>query len=106
MASLKEGPFEFTEEEIYQKRVLPLTEEEMNRHNIPLGSRDFCADLLVTLTQCREHHFYLPWKCTHERHAYDSCEMKEAARRNKWYELEVAKEKDRLRQERLQQQKP
>ena len=30
---------------------------------------------------CRRETFFLPWKCEHERHDYETCEYKEYTRR-------------------------
>lgn len=49
--------------------------------DIDLAYRDFCAHLLIPLNKCRRENFYLPWKCEHERHAYELCEYKEYKRR-------------------------
>ncbi|PRP85067.1 hypothetical protein PROFUN_07251 [Planoprotostelium fungivorum] len=64
----------------------PISREEMKVHDIPLAWRDHCAHLLVPLNQCRQKSFYMPWKCTHERHEYEICEHSEwAARQEKRY---------------------
>jgi NADH dehydrogenase (ubiquinone) 1 beta subcomplex subunit 7 len=39
--------------------------------------RDYCAHVLIPLNACRQEHFYLPWKCTHERHVYEACQYRE-----------------------------
>lgn len=54
-----------------------LTSEEMNEHKIPLGARDRCAALVIPLNKCRIDNWFLPWKCEHERHAYEKCEYDE-----------------------------
>ena len=51
--------------------------EEMEKNQIPLGLRDYCAHLLIPLNKCRHQNFYLPWKCGHERHEYEVCQYKE-----------------------------
>lgn len=61
---------------------MPL-QEELQNAKIPLGYRDFCAHLLVPLNACRRKESYLPWKCEHERHAYEKCEYLEYKRRLK-----------------------
>lgn len=58
-------------------------QEEMQNAKIPLGYRDYCAHLLVPLNACRRKELYLPWKCEHERHAYEKCEYLEYKRRLK-----------------------
>jgi len=39
--------------------------------------RDYCAHLLIPLNKCRHDTFYLPWKCSHERHEYERCQYGE-----------------------------
>jgi NADH dehydrogenase (ubiquinone) 1 beta subcomplex subunit 7 len=56
-------------------------QEEMHAANIDMVYRDFCAHLLIPLNECRRNSFYLPWKCEHERHAYELCQYKEYKRR-------------------------
>lgn len=62
---------------------LLLLQEDLQNAKIPLGYRDFCAHLLVPLNACRRKELYLPWKCEHERHAYEKCEYLEYKRRLK-----------------------
>ncbi|KAL3693911.1 hypothetical protein R1sor_007562 [Riccia sorocarpa] len=50
------------------------TQEEMVKARVPMGSRDFCAHLLIPLNKCRLENYYLPWKCVDERHSYEKCE--------------------------------
>ena len=57
-----------------------------NRTQRPLAAcgphlRDYCAHLLIPLNECRHKNYYLPWKCEHERHDYETCEYKEYTRR-------------------------
>jgi len=54
---------------------------DLQNAKIDIGYRDFCAHLLIPLNACRRKNFYLPWKCEHERHAYEKCEYKEYQRR-------------------------
>lgn len=48
---------------------------------IYIGYRDFCAHLLIPLNACRRDNFYLPWRCEHERHAYEKCQYFDYKRR-------------------------
>ena len=57
------------------------TQEEMQNAKLDLAWRDFCAHLLIPLNQCRRNTFWMPWKCGHERHAYEMCQYKEFKRR-------------------------
>ena len=54
---------------------------DLQNAKIDIGYRDFCAHLLIPLNACRRKNFYLPWRCEHERHAYEKCEYKEYQRR-------------------------
>ena len=56
-------------------------QEEMARAKIDIGYRDFCAHLLIPLNACRRENFYLPWRCEHERHAYEKCQYFDYKRR-------------------------
>ena len=56
-------------------------QEEMQAANIDMVYRDYCAHLLIPLNQCRRKSLFLPWKCEHERHAYELCQYKEYKRR-------------------------
>ncbi|GBG69959.1 hypothetical protein CBR_g4786 [Chara braunii] len=55
-------------------REMKVTRHEMAKARLVLGSRDYCAHLLIPLNRCREKTLYLPWKCVDERHAYEKCE--------------------------------
>lgn len=56
-------------------------QQEMHDAKINMVYRDFCAHLLIPLNKCRQDNHYLPWKCEHERHAYELCQYKEYKRR-------------------------
>ena len=53
------------------------TQKDMQDAKIDLAHRDFCAHLLIPLNECRKAEYYVPWKCGHERHAYEKCQYKE-----------------------------
>lgn len=57
------------------------TVEEMAAANIDMGSRDFCAHILIKLNECRRKSLYVPWKCEHERHEYEKCQYVDYKRR-------------------------
>ena len=61
----------------------PRFPQEVMRARVPINFRDNCVDLLIPLNQCRFDNFYLPWKCEHERHAFEKCEYEEYMRRVK-----------------------
>jgi NADH dehydrogenase (ubiquinone) 1 beta subcomplex subunit 7 len=62
-------------------RLADAAQEELQAAQIPIGWRDHCAHLLLPLNKCRRANFYLPWRCEHERHAYDKCEYLDYKRR-------------------------
>jgi NADH dehydrogenase (ubiquinone) 1 beta subcomplex subunit 7 len=63
----------------------------MKFYRLPIEYRDFCANLLIPLAQCRNREFYAPWKCIDERytpkpasaltarHTYEKCQYDEYA---------------------------
>ena len=55
-------------------RVMIATRREMSDGRLPLHWRDHCAHLALPLNVCRQSHFYAPWECTNERHAYEICQ--------------------------------
>ncbi|EIE24772.1 hypothetical protein COCSUDRAFT_53064 [Coccomyxa subellipsoidea C-169] len=57
------------------------SQADLQNAKIDIGYRDFCAHLLIPLNACRRKNFYLPWRCEHERHAYEKCEYREYQRR-------------------------
>ena len=66
-------------------------QEELQEQAIPIGYRDYCAHLLIPLNKCRRANFYLPWRCEHERYAYEKCEYVDYKRRVLLKELERKK---------------
>ena len=60
-----------------------LSFEDVSQRRIPTRYRDGCVDLLAPLTDCRHTNFFLPWKCTKERHTYEKCLYEEFVRRRK-----------------------
>lgn len=69
--------------------------QELRDSGTPAHLRDACAHLLIPLTQCRRQNYFLPFKCTHERHSYEICEYKE-------YKRHVEEQEKRLFQEKLE----
>jgi len=53
------------------------TQKELADNQVPLVYRDHCAHMLIPLNKCRTRTYYLPWKCEHERHAYEKCQYDE-----------------------------
>ena len=54
-----------------------VTQQEMADAKVPINLRDYCAHLFIPLMKCRKEHYYLPWKCQREKHAWDDCEFQE-----------------------------
>jgi hypothetical protein len=49
----------------------------MQNARLPLEWRDQCAHKLIPLRRCRVDNYYLPWRCTDERHDYEKCQYME-----------------------------
>lgn len=75
-----------------EEREAPISREAMRDAALPLHSRDYCAHLLAPLNKCREETYYLPWKCSHERHEYERCEYVELLRRERWMAQQLKSE--------------
>lgn len=61
----------------HSPEAMPRTDQDMEllrTERIGLPFRDNCAHLLVPLNRCRKETFYMPWKCTHQRHIYEECQ--------------------------------
>ena len=58
-----------------------ITQEELNKTQIPLQWRDFCAHLLPELNKCRQDNLYMPWTCHLERTAWQKCQYDDYRRR-------------------------
>merc|ERR1712072_1439503 len=58
-------------------REMKASQDEMKASKIDPSYRDFCAHLLIPLNECRRATWYAPWKCGHERHAYEACQYNE-----------------------------
>ena len=56
--------------------IPPAAQEEVKKARVPMANRDYCVDVLIPLNECRRENYYLPWKCEHERHAYELCQYK------------------------------
>ena len=65
--------------------TMKVTPEQLQKFQVPIAYRDYCAHLLIRLNKCREKSFYMPWKCEHERHSYESCQYQEYKRRKQLY---------------------
>ncbi|GAB1743302.1 hypothetical protein KC340_g8402 [Hortaea werneckii] len=59
------------------------TRAEMSAAKLPLAYRDQCAHLLIPLNKCRYDNYYLPWRCSDERHGYEKCQYEEFKQRVK-----------------------
>ncbi|RMY25575.1 hypothetical protein D0867_00643 [Hortaea werneckii] len=72
------------------------TRAEMSAAKLPLAYRDQCAHLLIPLNKCRYDNYYLPWRCSDERHGYEKCQYEEFKQRVKKMD-EIRAEKDGAR---------
>ena len=59
------------------KLEMHITQEELNKTQIPHIWRDYCAHLLPELNKCRMDNYYKPWKCEFERTAWQKCQYDE-----------------------------
>lgn len=50
-----------------------ITWDTLREHSIPFHLRDDCLEILLPLNVCRREHFYSPFHCKEERHAYERC---------------------------------
>ena len=48
--------------------------ELLRKNHVPVGLRDNCAHLLVSLNLCRRETMFSPHQCTHQRHIYEECQ--------------------------------
>ncbi|CAG8619850.1 9334_t:CDS:2 [Ambispora gerdemannii] len=72
--------------------VFKVTQEELEKHRVPLAWRDTCAHLLIPLNKCRIRENYFPWKCKDEKHSYEKCQYEDYMRRMRAME-KIKKEK-------------
>ncbi|EKX35115.1 hypothetical protein GUITHDRAFT_97918 [Guillardia theta CCMP2712] len=56
---------------------VPPNKGECAKNKIDPAYRDYCSHLLIPLNKCRYANYFLPWKCTEERHAYEKCQFQE-----------------------------
>uniref|UniRef100_A0A1B6DKI8 NADH dehydrogenase [ubiquinone] 1 beta subcomplex subunit 7 n=1 Tax=Clastoptera arizonana TaxID=38151 RepID=A0A1B6DKI8_9HEMI len=71
-----------------EEKVMIATEEEMISAKLPLEDRTYCAHLLIEYRKCRYDNWPLPYRCHHEKHAYETCEYNEYVDRMKDFERE------------------
>ncbi|KAF0978964.1 hypothetical protein FDP41_002034 [Naegleria fowleri] len=101
-------PAEMHEEvEAKVKKLRPLvSEDEMDKHEVPLYLRDACVHRVIPLNQCRHENFYNPFKCNEERVRYERCQYKRYLRWvQKSQELWRREEKLRIIKEKLEKAK-
>jgi NADH dehydrogenase (ubiquinone) 1 beta subcomplex subunit 7 len=63
------------------KTAVFISQEALDKTQIPLAFRDYCAHLLPALNECRSKTLYAPWKCDEERVAWQKCQYDEYQRR-------------------------
>lgn len=56
---------------------MQVTAQEMSDARLPLHLRDFCAHLLIPLKKCQTEHKFTAWKCKHEEHQWQECQLEE-----------------------------
>lgn len=57
--------------------MLKASPQEMKDARLDVAFRDYCGHLLIPLNQCRHKTFFMPFKCTDERHKYEECQYYE-----------------------------
>ena len=57
--------------------VLKASAQEMKDARLDVAFRDYCGHLLIPLNQCRHKTYFMPFKCTDERHKYEECQYYE-----------------------------
>ena len=67
------------------------TEQEMKDAQVPINFRDYCADILIKLNECRKANYWMPGKCEELMHAYEKCQYHEHERRLKIKQAEQQK---------------
>ena len=58
--------------------VMVASQADLYDAAVPMHWRDYCSHLLIPLNKCRHETVSMPWKCGHERHAYEQCQFKES----------------------------
>jgi len=71
-----------------QERVMIATQEEMNKAQVPLERRDYCAHLYIAMLKCKRDNFPNVFACKHAKHEYEQCEYEDFVMRMKEYERE------------------
>ncbi len=54
-----------------------ITDEDLDKKNVPLYLRDKCVRHTVKLNECRHDAMYAPWKCEEERLRLERCLFKQ-----------------------------
>jgi NADH dehydrogenase (ubiquinone) 1 beta subcomplex subunit 7 len=60
----------------HEKMVHKVSEEEMDKADIPVHNRDLCVHHLIPLNNCRLNNYFLPFRCGEERLRYERCLFK------------------------------
>merc|ERR1712071_675863 len=61
----------------YRGKDMKVTAKEMADARLPLHLRDYCAHLLIPLKKCQLDNKFVPWKCKHEDHLWQECQMED-----------------------------
>merc|ERR1712221_11354 len=67
----------------HRGKEMKVTSKEMADAKIPLHLRDYCAHLLIPMMKCQLDNSFLPWKCKHEEHLWQECQMEDYYLRTK-----------------------
>jgi len=71
-----------------KERVMIATPEELESAKVPLEHRDYCAHKFIAFAKCRKDKFPLVYRCAHERHDWEVCQVDDYTIRMKEYERE------------------
>jgi len=79
-------------------RVMVATEAEMVSAKVPHMFRDYCAHLYIAYQGCKKQKAPFFYRCHHEKHEYETCEMEDYVIRMKEFEREerLLKRKQRI----------
>ncbi|XP_015607882.1 NADH dehydrogenase [ubiquinone] 1 beta subcomplex subunit 7 [Cephus cinctus] len=69
-------------------RVMKATEQEMNAALVPKEFRDYCVHLYLKQQHCLADVWPFTYKCSAEKHKYETCEFEDYVIRMKEYERE------------------
>jgi NADH dehydrogenase (ubiquinone) 1 beta subcomplex subunit 7 len=71
-----------------KERVMIATLEEMESAKVPPKFRDYCAHKWIMFEKCKRDKFPFVYRCHHEKHDYDHCQLDDYIIRMKEMERE------------------